>query len=397
MKIIGWDPGRMYDKGYSVSSGKEIKTLAVNAVCMGYKLKNLEVKDDVEDLSSLLDVEIYEDLQCVGRFFVGDLAYRSNRGDLIISSNNISKFSKEMMLYDKVRMLTHIAYSNYLSDEKDECVKCRIGTGVPTDEYFDDNNNLDIFRQEICRRYTVKFMQEQFNNYATNIEIESLNFKPEGTSTAINTKFTIDMKLDIESNKYVKDQLGDEYLILNLGSSTIDAAILKNGEFIPIGFFGLEIGSSTVLNHIINDLDEICGYRPDKVTMDYLLMHTDHISYKGCEINIAEIAKPRYANLLMQIKVALLNKLELKNISFKNLTGVYLAGGLVKMISDYNHELLKEFLPIKTVISNDPIYDEAKGYHLSALAEYKKKEAAKEATMGIESTRADDKKVIKVG
>ena len=27
MKIIGWDPGRMYDKGYSVSNGKEIKTL----------------------------------------------------------------------------------------------------------------------------------------------------------------------------------------------------------------------------------------------------------------------------------------------------------------------------------------------------------------------------------
>jgi hypothetical protein len=85
-------------------------------------------------------------------------------------------------------------------------------------------------------------------------------FSAEGAATAITTKTRVSEDLKLYKNTVVTEKLGNKYLVLNLGSSTFDVAILENGKFLSIGLMGIPIGSSTLLKNVINDLFEISGY-----------------------------------------------------------------------------------------------------------------------------------------
>lgn len=393
MKYIGWDPGRMYNKIFTLDqSGKELKVSDVNAICRGYQRKILE--EETDDTKNYLDIDIYEGEKHLGRFFVGSLAYSSHRGDLIISSNEIRKYSKEVLKYEKIRMLAYIAYLSYKgSREKD--VRCVIGTGSPTEEYFISDNVLEAAKKELINRYKVKFNHRLFNSYEVNISIEDMSFSPEGTSSGVTTQVKLDNNLIPSVNTECLKELGKNYMIINIGSSSLDGVLCIDGKF--VGFFGLDIGSSTALSQIINDVSDQSGYKPDKVKMDFLLQNTSYIMYEGKEIDIEAIAKARNEDLIMQLKVSLLNELSLKGIDYKNLDSLYVTGGFVESLKKSSYKGLMDMLPIKTVISNDPIFDEAKGYMISAIVNHRKKMASDEKAIGLSADSSSGKKVIMVG
>lgn len=393
---VGWDGGRMYDKIRALIKGNFTEASSINACCKGFDRRVLEREDG--NPMDYLDVDIYEGDNCMGRFFVGDMAYRENRGDLITSSNSIKKFDSNILDYEKARMLTHMAYLNFESEVKSKStVSAYVGTGVPVEEFFDASNKKSLIsvKKELGRKYKVIFNHHTFNNYELDIDIEKVELSSEGAATAITTKTIVNEELKLYKNTEVIKKLGKIYLILNLGSSTFDVAILDNGKFTSIGLMGIPLGSSTLLKNVINDLAEISGYKPDKVTMDKLLMTTDRIRYKGEQYNIRDIAKARYKDVVAQIKVALLNELELRGIEFTTFDGVYISGGLVKTLNNIDESILKNLLPIPTVISEDPIYDEANGYMINAIEVYLKDQEALEKTLNIK--RADVIDVVEVG
>lgn len=386
INFVGWDPGRMYDKIESLSNGKFIEASSMNAVCRGYDRRVLE--EENESTINYLDVNIYEEDIDLGRFFVGNMAFKENQNDLITTSNGMEKYSKSLILYDKVRMLSHIAYSHYESEVKTNSdVRTIIGTGVPTEEFFDEKNaeRLKSITEALSSRYKVVFNHKRFNRYEVNIDVEKVNFFPEGTASAQSTKETVNEDLEVVKNSELIDKLGNNYLTLNLGSSTGDGAVLKDGKFVPTGFLGVPIGSSTALDHIINDLYMQSGYKPNKLMMDFLLMSNPKISYKDIEYNIEAISKIRYGDLIAQIKISLLNELDRRNVDFKRLTAVYLTGGLVETLKQIDRNILEDLLPIKVVISKRPIFDEAMGYMISAIKNYKKAQLTSEKVYAVES------------
>lgn len=93
--IIGYDPGRMYNKLFTVIDGKEITLRGANAICHGYKRrtdeafieKELKLKDE-----DLLDITI-ESGDGSERFFIAEFAKNNHRKDLLTSSNGINKYS----------------------------------------------------------------------------------------------------------------------------------------------------------------------------------------------------------------------------------------------------------------------------------------------------------------
>lgn len=397
MFFIGWDPGRMYDKIYTIIDGEVYKESSINCICKGYQRTVLEEENNIDEIKNYLDIDVYEEDKYLGRFFLGYMAKQYNLDDLIISSNEIMKYSKDIIKYEKVRMIGYIAYLGYISKLNSKDMNVVIGSGVPTKEFFAKNNELSSIKEDLKKRYTVKFNHSLFNNYQVNINIDLVSFSPEGTATGITTKISVNDNMDLEPNQLLIDELGNDYFVLNLGSSTGDGAMLTEGKFNPKGFIGLNIGSSTVIKQVINDTEEVCGYKTDKITMDYLMMNTTHINYEGNVVDIETIASERYENLLTQVKLNLLNELELRNIKYKNLTSVYLSGGLVETLKKMNYHALKNILPIKTVISTDPLFDEAKGYMIAAISEYEKIKLSAQKGLGFDQSQSDNKKVIKVG
>lgn len=396
INFVGWDPGRMYDKIESLSNGKFIEATSMNACCRGYERRVYEEENEAN--INYLDVNIYEEGEDLGRFFVGYMAYEENQNDLIITSNGIEKYSKSFILYDKVRMITHIAYSHHESGVKtNENIKSIVGTGVPTEEFFDKDNaeRLRSITEALSKQYKVVFHHKRFNGYEIEIDIEKVNFYPEGTASAQSTKETVNADLEVSKNSKLLDKLGNHYLTLNLGSSTGDGAVLKDGKFDQTGFLGILIGSSTALDHIINDLYMQSGYKPDKIKMDYLLMIQSEILYEDTIYDIGKISKIRYKDLVAQIKVALLNELDRRNVDFKRLTGVYLTGGLVETLRQIDVSILEDLLPIKVVISKKPITDEAMGYLISTIKNYKKVKARFEKIHAVESSSSSSN-VMKV-
>lgn len=395
MKIFGWDPGRMYDKiYYNDENDNEYVGSNINAVCRGYKRNVFGKENDIELIDNYLDVDVYEEDKHLGRFFVGKMGFKYNRGDLIISSNDIRKYSSKIMLYEKVRMVTHIANTCFKSG-KEKDISCIVGSGVPTDEFFSDDGHLLNVKKDLSKRYKVKFNHHLFDSYEVEINVLDVLFTPEGTASGVTTRYKLINNIP-ETNEEILRELGKSYLVLNIGSSTTDGAVSTDEEFDSNGFFGLDEGSSTLIGHVINDVEDLSGYKTTKTKMDLLLQATSHISYEGKEIDIKSIADLRIKDLLIQFRVNLLNKLKVKNIEYKNLSGVYLTGGFVESLKISNYDALKNMLPIKTVISKNPLYDEAKGYFISAKLDALEKLESDKESAGFESDNSTGKTVIKV-
>lgn len=353
---IGYDPGRHTSKIY-MDDNKEYINL--NVISNGYDRRELD--EEVSDEKNLLDVEVRRADQVLGRYFVGGMAYRYHDGDLRWSTRAIPKFADvDTVPDDIISMMTHIAYVHHVKGQK-VTVRIRLGTGVPTEDYFERPEVLEHFRNIIRDPYTVKFLHDIFQGAEVTIYISQVYFKPEGTSTLIANSY--DNNLRIREHIKENSERGSLALGLNIGSTTSDAAIMKpNMRFDSRGFFGLAIGMTDAFKKIRMELERNYGYRLNNFKLAHLLNNYETINYKKQEINLTEIKKGPFDSLLASLKTQYLDKCEEKGIDLGEAGYICIAGGGVL---DLGADRLKDFIPgIPTILDPNPLMSDARGYWL---------------------------------
>ncbi len=390
--IIGYDNGRLYTK----AKIEERKVVSINAVSKGYDLRQMENQNELPE--NQMDFMLYEDGKLLGRFFTGAMAVKNHSGDLIYSTSGIKKFAPDMLLFEKVKMLGSIgllAYKQGVSNN--DQLEAYMGTGLPIEEYFDDNDsNLDGFiKSVIGKRYKLEFMAKEFKGYTIEVKIKEVEKTAEGTSSLLGNR------MSLEKGKLVKDPRLDTYLsegpimVINIGSSSSDIAVFKeDGTYDSKGFIGLEIGSEWVLDNISRRLKEEYGYMPDKIKLEGLVLSGAKIKYKGKIIELKEIAEEAYRAFLNKFRTMLLETLRAYNVSVSELSAVFYTGGTTGYIeSILGDAAIKNIISeVPGLISTDPLFDDAKGYLIVAYAKYL--ETKRIETAGV--TEDSDEDVIEV-
>lgn len=358
---FGYDPGRFQLKAYT----KKDKFSILNVVCDGYDIRTL--KNEQEDLIDLLDVEIIRNKKSYGRFFVGVRAYEYNNGDLRWTTRMMPKFSEADKAPDEiVKLLTTVAFGVHKVGEK-TVERIRLGTGSATEDYFENPQIFEDFKKILKDDYTVRFLHPLFKGAEVEIHFDEVYFKPEGTATA----FSIQYNDDLTPNIKIKEILdsGMKVFVFNMGSSTGDAAYIKsNGEFDKKGFFGVPVGVNDALKKVQNTLKTSYGYDVNNFKLNHLLQNYTKVKYKGQTIDLNEIKKQPYESTYHLLRNNFFSKCEEKNIDLGEAGALVLAGGGAL---DFNHmyaDKIKDFIPgVSTMISNDPLYEDARGYYLECL------------------------------
>lgn len=389
--ILGYDNGRLYTK----TVGAEQKILTINAICRGYQLRSLESKIDIPELQ--MDFNLYEDDVNIGRFFVGGMATKNHSGDLVFSTSGMRKFSPELISFEKAKFLGNQALLAFKQGvKKGEAIDCYVGTGLPIEEYFDlQESSLDKFIQEtVGRRYRVEFHGDVFQNYQIEIRVKVMEKTAEGTASLTGTR------VRLENGKIVMNDFLDQYLklgpilVVNLGSSTSDLAVLlEDGTYDPRGFIGLNIGSEWALDYMSRQLKEIHGYMPGKIELEALVLNGKNLRYRGETIPLVDIAKEAYGLLLSQLRNKLYEALRTNNIDSNALGAVFYTGGTSEFLAKcVGSEQVKGLIKnVPGLLSVDPIYDDAKGYFMIA---YMSNIQQKQQLTGIVSKQ--DEEVVEV-
>ncbi|MCT4564988.1 MAG: hypothetical protein N4A68_11850 [Maledivibacter sp.] len=353
--LAGWDPGRLNNKLYL----RDKKLINMNAICGGYDRRTLNKEEG--PLNNLLDVEVYRNKEYLGRYFVGYMAYMHNRGDLRWSASGVPKFSEAESSYDEIiKMVTNLAFSQYDPNNASKKVLFRLGTGSPTEEYFESPEILESFKDMMNVPYRVVFKHDNFNDAEIEVVVPKMYYKPEGTASLISMAY----KDDLTRDDRAKDILDKGYMIIgmNIGSSTTDIAIMKpNMEFDDIGFFGINVGSNKALNEIRAVLYKDYGYDTTKLKVDYLIRKFSKVRYKGNIVNLEEIKKRPFNNLAALLKTKFYDEIEKRGIDTGEAGALFVSGGTVELIGDK----LKNFISgVPTMLSLDPLYEDARGYYL---------------------------------
>jgi len=226
--IAGWDPGRLNNKLFMEDS----KIINMNAICNGFERRVLE--EESGEHKNFLDVEVFRDEEYLGRYFVGGMAYRFNRGDLRWSANGIPKFYDIENGNDEIiKLVTHLALAQYEPGHAKQ-VYFRLGTGAPTEEYFEQPQLLNTFVDVLKHEYGVVFKHPMFSGAVVKVRVPEVHFKPEWTASVISMCYTDELQQKKDIQKYLEKG----YIIgMNIGSSTTDVAIMNSKlEFESAGF-----------------------------------------------------------------------------------------------------------------------------------------------------------------
>lgn len=353
--VAGWDPGRLTNKLYL----KDKKIINMNAICAGYDRRILD--EETGDPQNLLDVEIYREASFLGRYLVAGMAFRYHRDDLRWSANGIPKFDIEDSNDEIIKLVTHLALSQYKRGEEIS-VTFRLGTGAPTEEYFQHPQLLKAVDEALNHNYTAVFKHPMFGGASVNLRILKTHFKPEGTSSLFSMSFTDELKIRKEIPMY----LDKGFMIgMNIGSSTTDFAIMNpQMRFESSGFFGIAIGSSNPLNDIREMLYKKYGYQVPKVKLDYLIRTHKRINYKGQIIDLEKISKHPFENLYSLLRTKFYDQIEMRGIELGEAGALFVSGGT----SIHIGKQLQSFIPgVQTVLSSDPLFEDARGNYLEAL------------------------------
>ncbi|MDK2919611.1 MAG: plasmid segregation protein ParM [Candidatus Petromonas sp.] len=353
----GWDPGRLNNKLYL----EDKKLINMNAICSGYERRVL--KKEEGNLENYLDVEVFRGDEYLGRYFVGRMAYNYNRGDLRWSANGVPKFSEVNSSYDEIiKMVTNLAFSQYDPNNPKKKVQFCLGTGSPTEEYFEAPEVLEVFKEMMKVPYKVVFKHELFNNAEIEVVVPKMYFKPEGTASLISMTYNDNLSI----SKIAKDIFDKGYKVIgmNIGSSTTDIAIMKpDMEFDENGFFGIDVGSSKALNEIRAILYKGYGYDTTKLKVDYLIRNYTKVRYKGEIIDLNEIKKRPFENLIALLKTKFYDEVERRGIDIGEAGALFISGGTVVLIEDKLNEFIHG---VPSKFSTDPLFEDARGYFLEA-------------------------------
>lgn len=247
VKEAGADVGNDAVKVYLKEKNYEGKTKfeVMNVVAPGYGRRVMG--NETGKLVNLLDVTIEENNKEIGRYFVGGLAYKENRGD-IIEKNKRDIKAKSMDTI--ILLITGLAYSLYDPEIPVKSENLALGTLLPTEEFWSEKEDLvEFFEKRIKRNYKVKFNSPSFRGAEISITFVDVEIQPESVAGHLAAIYNIDGTLKKDAKVDNEVQLG-----IFVGSITTEISVYNDGVFDAKGFFGIDLGTSDPLDKIIDDL-----------------------------------------------------------------------------------------------------------------------------------------------
>ena len=247
VKEVGADIGNdavkivLKEKNYEGNEKFEV----MNVVAPGYSRRI--IGGETGQLSNLLDVTIEVDNKEMGRYFVGGLAYNENRGDIIEKNKRDIKAKNDDTI---ILLVTGLAYSLYDPSIPVKTENLAVGTLLPTEEFWNEGEDLVEFLEErIKRNYKVKFNSPLYRGAEITINFVDVDVQPESAAGHLAAMYNIDGTLRKNAKVDNEVQLG-----IFVGSITTEVSLYNDGQFEAKGFFGIDLGTSDVLDKIIDDL-----------------------------------------------------------------------------------------------------------------------------------------------
>lgn len=367
VKMVGADVGNDALKIYLGEENYEGKTKleVMNVVAPGYNRRILGTEKGQH--VNLLDVNISVDNVDIGRYFVGGIAFKENRGDLIEKSKRDVKAASPDTI---ILLITGIAYSLYDPNNLKKTENIALGTLLPTEEYWDDDL-IKEFASKLKKNYKVKFNSSVFKGAEITINIVDYDIQPESAAGLLASIY------DKDGNpKAGMEKIGDEvHLGIFIGSITTEVAIIENGEFNPRGFFGVELGTSDPLDRIIDDL----GIDMTRHHIDYIIRSKKPLIINSNNKNIDKTAelervKEQRFNFFVKQLVNKINKnLVKQGISTSLINQVDLGGGGAITVID---NFIKEFALANVKLVDDARYANALGALYSITSKQNELEVA---------------------
>lgn len=367
---VGYDPGRMYSKLFTVINDHSIRLKGPNVICLGYERRDMNVEEEIKlKDEDLLDVTITEGDKSE-RWFVGEYARKYNRSDLLTVSPGTRKFSERNAKRERIKFYTYLALAAKQSGLNE--LKPSITLGAPTEEFYhkDGRKEIEKFRTQL-NLVKIKFNHPKFCGYEVKLTPERLDCAPEGTASSYSAKYDIDpVTFKLIENEWMKAKLmiGPVY-ISNLGSTTEDGTLLTKKGFDTRGSFGIDIGSSIATSALLRMLKEEYNLKKDKTTIDYYLQMTapenKPIKYADNYINLNDLVKPHY-DVMLDRRIQMINDSMYQNgIDTGEIVAQFQTGGTIDYLKMVGmQDQLKIFSHAELMISADPHFDEARGYYI---------------------------------
>lgn len=330
IKKIGADVGndalKIATEDVNFEGKKEFEVM--NVVAPGYKRRMLEGEKGA--LANLLDVTIYEGEEEWGRYFVGGLAYKENRGDIIEKSKrDIKAKNKDTMIL----LLTGLAYALYDPQVPKKEENIALGTLLPTEEFWNENEDLvDIFEKNFKKSYKIEFHSKSFKGAEITINIVDDDVLPESAAGHLASIYDINGKLKKDAKVDNEVQLG-----IFIGSITTEVSVYNNGEFDSRGFFGIDLGTADPLDKIINDL----GIETTRHQIDHVIRNEKPLIIKAKDYteDLKKYSQQRFSFFVKQLVNEINKKLSRQGINTDLITRVNIGGGgAITTIKEFKEE-----------------------------------------------------------
>lgn len=355
LKIYGSDVGNDALKLYldePTFDGK-YKIEVMNVVSPGYKRRLLG--EEKGQLINLLDVTINRGTEELGRYFVGGLAYKGNRGDLLETNKNIKKAKNINTI---ILLMTGLAFANYDPNNPIKSVNIALGTLLPTEEFwYEDEDLVKVFIDAIKHPYTVKFNSPNFKGAEITINVIHTNVNPESVTALLTALY--DMKGKEREGIQVANRV---HLGIVIGNVTTEAAIFDDGSFDERAFFGKNLGTADPLGRIIGEL----GINSTRHEIDYYIRKNKPLIINSVDRtkDLERVSKKNFDFFIQQLVNELFSKLGEQGVIVQRITDVHLAGG--GAINTFD-SLKKAMGLSNTKLVEDPRFANARGALLSIL------------------------------
>lgn len=254
IKVMGADIGNDALKIAMPSSTEKdgISTCEImNVVSAGYNRRIFGMEKG--HLSNLLDVNITikdkEKTEDLGRYFVGGIAYKEAKGDIMERTSEDVKAENEDSI---ILLVTGIAYALYDPNNPVKVENVALGSLLPTEEFFSETKDLvQVFESSILNKTAVvKFNSTAFKGAEITMNFVDMTITPEGAAAQLSYAFNIDGT----EKGIMKSMLNEIQLGVVIGSITTELCVFDHGEFNSKGFIGIKIGTANPLDNILSDL-----------------------------------------------------------------------------------------------------------------------------------------------
>ncbi len=280
--------------------------------------------DDHKHPLNLLEVEVNTQNRLLGRFFVGGMAYKFNRGILkerTVSDRYSGKANDDQTL---VILLTSIALSLLKPGKKLIKEKVIVGTMLPTEEYFSNGReNVKTLESKLLGQHNVKFLHPIFNDVEIEFEVVGVNVQPEGLC-AINA-----LMYDDESNlraDYEYKYADHNILGFDIGALTSDITVVNNFEL--RNFFGISKGTVDPLNRIVDYIKTEYKVTIPRHKVDNAIIRNEKLLIYGKEIpNFSEICRDFIVHEAKQLVDEFSSKAAASGIQLPDIGLLILCGG----------------------------------------------------------------------